>query len=492
MKSSILTKPYFYFAAILTIQVILHFSVFQKDLVGFHVWRQAQTQNTVNSFVDEDFNILNPRKNDRGSGDGIFRMEFPLSQWLTAIPVKLLGHAVFVSRIMNFLFAFLTAIGLFKWISLFFKKRWIPIVGVVLLSFSPVFYYYMVNPLPDNLALCFGVWGLYGFSSWRKTNKSKYLIFGLVFISLASLVKLPFVLYYVLFAWSVIQPMKTSTGLNRFHVMLYGLISVIPVLAWYVWVIPDWEGNGIVQGIFQMTPEQKSLYWYYVWFHVRSTLPELLLGWPVVPLFCLGIIRLAGNAKKYFRSQSHFAILGSVLVAYLLFEMNMIEKVHDYYFMPLLPLLVLLMSLGVSSLMNYRLNIYFKKAVLIVLILSLPVYTFFRIQSRWDRLGFNSDLLKFREELREVVPTNALVCAGNDNSHHVFLYYVQKMGWAFENNWINVQEIRGMIDQGCRYLYCDSRLIDQKPEIRALFGMKVAEFGSIQVFELIQPETPMN
>jgi hypothetical protein len=52
----------------------MHWRVFQTDLVGRHVWRQAQTQTVVVNFYEEDFNILNPRLNSRGSGDGIRRL----------------------------------------------------------------------------------------------------------------------------------------------------------------------------------------------------------------------------------------------------------------------------------------------------------------------------------------------------------------------------------------------------------------------------------
>jgi len=492
MKLSVIKRPSFYFGLLLVVQLILHASVFQKDLVGFHVWRQTQTQNTVLSFVNEDFNILNPRKNDRGADDGIFRMEFPLSQWLTAIPVRLFGHPLIVSRFMNFLFAFLSIIGLYYWIRIYFRNKWIPLVALILLSFSPVFYYYMVNPMPDNLALCFGIWGLWGFAKWQRTGDTTHMIVGLLLITLASLVKLPFILYFSLFGWAIVFSRKFPGIKHKLRALLYAMLCALPVLAWYLWVIPEWEGNGIVQGIFKMDAEQKSTYWYYVWFHLRSTLPELLLGWPVVPLFAFGIYRFVTNSKYYFRVYRHYLVLGLGLIAYLLFEMNMIEKVHDYYFLPLLPFVIVMTLLGVRQIQDFKFNNHLKKTILFLLIISLPVFTYFRIQSRWERIGFNADLLRYKNELRMAVPANALVCVGNDSSHHIFLYYVQKMGWTFENNWINEQSIREIINNGCRYLYCDSRVIDQKPAIKALFGMKVAEYGSIKVFELKRPEDLLN
>jgi len=69
---------------VILIQLVMHFNHFTADLVGVHVWRQTQTQATIDSFYTEDFNILNPRKLCRGEGDGIHRREFPLLQWTIA------------------------------------------------------------------------------------------------------------------------------------------------------------------------------------------------------------------------------------------------------------------------------------------------------------------------------------------------------------------------------------------------------------------------
>ena len=56
------------------LSLVMHSGHFKKDLMGAHVWRQTQTQSNIINFYEEDFNILNPRRNSRGNTDGIFRM----------------------------------------------------------------------------------------------------------------------------------------------------------------------------------------------------------------------------------------------------------------------------------------------------------------------------------------------------------------------------------------------------------------------------------
>lgn len=70
--------------AAVIVSFLMHYKHFSKDLMSIHVWTQTQTQSTINSFYEEDFNILNPRRNDRGDTAGFLRMEFPLMQWTVA------------------------------------------------------------------------------------------------------------------------------------------------------------------------------------------------------------------------------------------------------------------------------------------------------------------------------------------------------------------------------------------------------------------------
>lgn len=86
----------------------MHWHVFKTDLVGYHVWRQTQTQNTIESFYKEDFNILKPKISNRGNGPGIFRMEFPIMQWTFACFYKVFGDHLIITRILSFI------TGLFK------------------------------------------------------------------------------------------------------------------------------------------------------------------------------------------------------------------------------------------------------------------------------------------------------------------------------------------------------------------------------------------
>lgn len=473
----------FGFGLLILVQVLLHGPVFRQELTGFHVWRQTQTQNTILSFAEEDMNILNPRRNERGAGDGIFRMEFPLMQWMTAVAVRWFDPDVTISRIMTFIFSLFGWIGFFLWIKALTRNTTLSLLSAALFSFSPVQTYYMVNPMPDTLALSLAVWFLFFMQRWQTSHSAKDLWSALLMLMLAALVKLPYILYFGAFAWLVW--FQTRVAIRKKLLWLtFGVLSSLPVVAWYLRVIPEWEGNGIVQGIFQMTPDQRDAFFYYVWFAIRTTLPELLVGLPLLPLFIWGSILILRHWKIKVKQGAWLIAAFFLQGLLLLFEMNMIETVHDYYFMPILPLLFLPVLLVMKRLRERKPGRKALAALLWVLLLAHPVYAWFRVEARWDQPGFNPDWLTYQTELRQVVPDHALVCAGNDVSHHIFLYYIDKKGWVFENNWINAPILEDMIEKGCLFLYSDSRHVDQDPAIRALFGTKIAEFGSVRVFEL--------
>ncbi len=464
---------------VIALSLIMHAGIFKKDLLGLHVWRQTQTQNTTLSFAEEDINILNPRKNERGAGDGIFRMEFPLSQWIIALPVRVLGHDVFISRLFNYFFGLLSLLALiclFKWYRL---PAGVKIAGAVLFLFTPVIYYYMVNPLPDNLALCLATWGVYFGVRFNSSKQTIDAFVSALFITVATLVKLPFVFYFILPGILVLK--------HKPKIIYLLIITAVPAFLWYWWVIPDWEGNGIVSGILNMTHEQKADYWGYTLYHLRSTLPELLLGYPALLFFGTGLIQLVKYHKKSWHLKLAFLLVITTLALLMLFEMNMIEKVHDYYFLPFVPLLVLISVVGAKKWLDSGRFVRVRQLVAILCLMGLILSTGFRIQARWERPGFNTDLLTHKQELRQIVPDDALVLVGNDPSHHIFLYYIHKKGWAFENNWTNEHKIMEMMQQGCAYLYCDSRHVDQNPRIIELFGTKLASFGTINVYKLRDP-----
>ena len=132
--------------ATIALSFILHIRFVNTDLRGAHVWRQTQTQTNINSFAYEDFNILNPKRYNNAHTDRIYRMEFPIMQWLFAIFYKLFGDHIAISRILSFLIGTCSVIGIFFLAKTVFNNKVIAFLSAWTLSFSPAFYYFSFNP----------------------------------------------------------------------------------------------------------------------------------------------------------------------------------------------------------------------------------------------------------------------------------------------------------------------------------------------------------
>ena len=416
--------------SIVVISSLMHRKHFSKDLMSIHVWRQTQTQSTINNFYEEDMNIFNPRRNDRGDSDGIFRMEFPLMQWLVACQYKIFGYHLIITRIFMFLIGLLSILGIYKLLDSLFHKTILSVIGAWAFNFSPSFYYHTINPLPDNFALCCSIWGLTLFFIWYNNKKTKYLIFSAFLLSIGALCKLPFIIYYIVpLVYFVALVIKIGFNKKVFFQSLGAFsFSVLPI-TWYLFVIPKWHGNVIVKGMLNNNDSIIKLLDYFQ-HNLISTLPELLINYGSLIFFLAGFYFLF--KKKSFRNPKFILLvsLSILTLMYYLFEANAIAKIHDYYLFPFYPLLFILVAYGAYNL--YTSKIKFYRYLTVFLFLLLPITCYFRMQGRWntDSPGFNKDLLLFKTELQDAIPKDALVVAGNDESHFIFFYYINKKGWG--------------------------------------------------------------
>lgn len=470
--------------SIVIISFIMHYKHFSKDLISIHSWRQTQTQTTINNFYEEDMNILNPRRNDRGNGDGIFRMEFPLMQWLVAGSYYVFGKSVLVTRLFMFGIGLLSVFGMYKLLLILFKKELLAIIGAWAFNFSPSFFYYTINPLPDNLALCCAIWGLVLFFKWTESKKHTQLVLCGILLSIGALCKLPFILYFIVPAVYLLRNIFRNRQYKKN--VLQGVLvfaSLLFPLLWYITVIPEWVGNGIVSGMFDNSMNFSTLLDYLI-HNLISTLPELLLNYGSILFFIAGFYFLF--KKKAFRN-SHFLLVISLsfgVLGYFAFEINMIAKIHDYYLFPFYPLLFILVGYGAYHIYTGEKKSF--KIITICLLCVLPITCYIRMYERWipESPGFNKDLLEYKSELRRIIPNDALVIIGNDVSRYISFYYIDKKGWGFDNDNLTSNKLNTMIDSGAEFLYSDSRKVDSNELITPYLDELILQKGSIKVFRL--------
>jgi len=463
----------------------MHFRVIQLDLIGIHVWRQTQTQTVINNFANEDLNILHPKYNTNPDTNRIMRMEFPIMQWIFALFFKLFGNHIIISRILTFIMGIFSVWGIYAMLMNIFDNKLCALIGAWAFNFSPEFYYYTINPLPDNFALCCAIWSAVFFFSWVNSKKYYYLVLSFLFLTAAALAKLPFILYASLPIGYILVDFFKNKALHtrrNILILLFLLFMLCAPLAWYIKVMPTWNGNGIIKGIADNKLKPLEIL-DILQGNLISTLPELLINYGSVLFFVAGFWFIF--KRKVFQKSSFaiFLIWGLSILSYFFFEMNMIAKVHDYYLFPFMPLIFILVAYG-----GYHLSISpmpYMRYLTFFLLLILPVTAYLRTVSRWntEQPALNIDFYNYKNELRQLTGKNDYCVVGNDESHFILLYYIDKKGWVFDHDYLPPAQLKEWINKGAKYLYTDSS-IDTLPGIKEHLAGKIFDKNSARVYRL--------
>ena len=265
------------------------------------------------------------------------------------------------------------------------------------------------------------------------------------------------------------------------------LIGMIPAIAWYAWVMPAWGPAGI-EGEVLFHPEKWPLLKEILTYHFWQVLPRTVISVGVLPFIVLGIFALM---RKRAALGIENGMLGPIWVVgigfgcFWLYALGIIAIPHDYYFLPLVPIFALLAALGANF--GFQKFPMWASVILILLILVVPFMTTRRVADRWkiEKSEFNRDLFSYQNELREAVPNDALVVAGPDFSHMVFLYYINKKGWSWDKNQgLSPEKLRDWRSRGAQFLYCDDRDFDNAADIQPMIGAPLYEYGSVRIFRI--------
>lgn len=446
--------------------------------MGIHQWRQTQTLTVVQNFAFEDMNILNPRINSRGDGDGIFRMEFPLMQWSFAWFYKWFGNEVLIARLLSAIIYIMSCVGFYNLFKAYKKREVFSSVAMWCFAWSPLLFFYAVNPMPDNLALCFGIWSLVFLKRYQDNYQLKNAVGFGALLMLSAAVKLPFILLGAGFIPIVFGKLKNQTGTALMHSFLV-VLTLIPALMWYAWVIPQWTNTALIGGISAEDSFNYQQALENVWGVFHSLLPELFINYGSVLFFLFGLVSLFKSKVKNYITE---LFIFSAVLAFYLYEVNMIGLAHDYYLFPFVPLIFLAVGKGAETVLKHsnKQLVYLGRLA----ILLLPFLAFARANTRWEPMGIGKTLKKTATELKSLTPNDELVIAGNDRSTHIFLYHIEKQGWTFEQNWLTATQLEDYINRGARYLYSNTEFVEAEPSFQEFLEEPIYDKDGITVYPL--------
>lgn len=451
---------------------------------GVHNMRQAQTQQNIQNFYRHDFNILNPRVNvmHREDPSPPYRYELPIMQWSVALVYKMTGESFLVTRIMMFLIGMASVVGMYFLLKYLLGNPLAAMAGAFAFNFSPIFYYYTVCPMPDNLALCGTICALAFLFKYKKTEKYIDAHFSAFFLSLSIAAKLPFIIFAVGPAYYILTLFIRKDYSQVLRLGLIYLLWFLPAFAWYAWVIPTWN-NGVIAGILD-----NQIGWDETFkildYHLNITLPKRVTSWGTVPFVAASVFFMFKYRTWRKENFKIIALAGLTALAYWIYEFNMIGTVHDYYLFPILPFIYILVGYGISKLLMAT---HWIKWVFLAFLATLPSFAFNYMEHSWTvyEKDHNVDAFKYKEDLRAAVPDTSLCIILNDPSRFVFSYLINKRGQIFEHDDIQAAWMNDLIkNRGIHYMYSNSRVIDENPDFTPFLDSLIMERGKIRVYKL--------
>ncbi len=470
-----------------------HKNNIHKELIGVHMWRQTQTQLNIQQFYRNDFNILNPRVNTLNGEGNIKRFEFPIMQWLIAGVMKMYGkESLIITRLCIAFITFWSFLGFYQLSRLISKNNIASLMSAGLFLCSPMIFYYGINPIPDNMALMCTIWYCYYFFKYVQSDFSnlKLGIVSAIFISIAMLAKLPYAIYGSLALFALFIERKNHlkwTAPNTKRYVIVFALALLPSVMWYGKVIHSWGTESIVGGILNgMSSDRIKIVLLHHWNHTTKDYffnqYSVYAFFITLPITCYGLIYSRNKLKFYLATMTL-----SVLV-YFLYELNMIDTIHDYYMMPfLIPLYIMLL---------YTLDLVYKvnRYIFTILFLSsffMPTVTYKQCKAYYtvEKAGMDPILAEHYKEMRNLVADDEKCIMLNDDSASILPYLLNKEGYIFDKDGMQVIWMDDMIrNKDARYMYSNSRKIESDSLFPQFIDKMIWSKGNYNIYKLKDPK----
>lgn len=414
-----------------------------RPLADWHSWRQADTAAVSRNFIKEGFNLFIPKFDDMSKqANGLdnpnrYRfVEFPIYNSLIAIVWKFTGIEVVFARLTTVIITLISTILIYLIV-----RHFSSVLTAFFASFFfatipyNVFYSSTILPGPFMVMSTLGLY--YSFIKYLDQEKIQYLFLSIVFANLA-LLSWPIAAFFFLpIIYLAFEKYKIGMFKNA-KLWIFAFLSIAPTISWRIWMlnfpegIPNWrflinEGNIRFKGAF------------FRWIFMERV-GNLILAFGGVPLLVLGVILKEGREKLFY-----YSILASSLIYITVFASGNVR--HDYYQVPLIPILSIFMGKGVAALIDRKssfVNKYAGIAVAVFLIVLMYALGYYQIRGfYWIN---KPQIVEAGQAVDRLLPKDATVVAPYLGDA-AFLYNTNRRGYP-----ITDRPLMEYVAHGTRYL----------------------------------------
>jgi 4-amino-4-deoxy-L-arabinose transferase-like glycosyltransferase len=395
------------------------YGLWNPPLEAWHTWRQVNVLMVANNFFD-DPNIFFPKIDCNGEHSGITGMEFPLFSYCIFLFNKFIGHSYLWGRLINLVISTIGLYYFYKLVKEFVSEKQ-ALIALILLSFSEWFMYSR-KFMPDTGSLSFVIISAYFAVNYLKGgNKNKHLFLFVFWGMIGGLMKLPSLILLAPFMLWFFFENKAPIQKK----ILFGLacvILMIPVSIWYFY----WFGHLVnIYGLtyYLSVDNSYSQGLSLILAHPMETMRvyyKSALGISGFIIFVIGFITLLKTHKT-----KVWATVGItfILITILMMKSGRAFFHHDYYVLPLVPL----MAFVGSYLIQQRIKIVFG---------LVSIFVFEGILTQMKDLSLKEASVSYLEyePLLNTYNTDAEAkIITNIGSNPTRLFFLNREGWVLDN-----------------------------------------------------------
>jgi len=361
---------YIFFVLFFALSVfLLHNKSYKTYPSKIHAWAQSDHYVLSLGFLDNGFDFFHPQtyslthqfppKEKTDDNSTITAVDFPLLQYSAAILMNFFDtKSPWIYRLLNLIVSFLALFVLFKTF-LELKGFWQALFVCGFILFIPVYSYYQNGFIPSMTAFNSLIIGVSLIVKHHYLQKPQYWYFGILFLTLAALMRFTQVTFLIALAGvlflEMIRQKKIST---KFLSVLLGLMLVAGYFLY------NSHLSKLYGSVFLNKPlvyTNLSDLFDFLFNQVKTYLREVFTLLHIVVLVLFSILLIKQNVFKKIKSSFFVMWFFISLLGVLIFNILMMWSMsaHDYYaldtWIPImsLGLIILLMNLDIKPHQKY-------------------------------------------------------------------------------------------------------------------------------------------
>ena len=433
---------------LLLLSVLARFYHLGSPLIDHSSWRQADTASISRNFYRGGFNLFYPQIDWRGRTPGYVESEFPLFAFLVAIAYKVFGLRESLGRLLSIVFS-IAATGMLYLVAKRLFSKETAFYSTVVFSVFPSSIYFGRAFMPDFMTIFVSLTAIYFLVLWFQSDRGAYLWLSGLLFSLAFLLKISFA-HLLFIAAGAFWLKYRFWFLAKASWWLFLVTTILPSLFWYYHAHQLYLGTGLTFGIWNIGSDKwgNLEIWTDPAFYnkfIFTRLAQQNLTWPGFLLFLGGLIQPFKDKRPRL---CYFWLLSLILYGLVVAKGNW---VHDYYQLPFLALAALTIGSLASSLFSSS-GVTWKKTAVVVLLFCLPLFSFFRLRQIFRVPEWKQDYLELSKQIKENVPTQALLISIQESNDPTLLYLSDRKGWVKSAEQLPEEDWRRLADGDLLYL----------------------------------------